>query len=79
METRTIRVADRGYLVLPAKLRRKYNIKKGTRLLLREEADEIILKPIPSFTDRLAGLTKGAFGQTGDEIQKWLDREREER
>ncbi len=50
METRTIRVADRGYV-----------------------------KPIPSFTDRLAGLTKGSFGQTGNEIQKWLDREREER
>jgi hypothetical protein len=27
----------------------------------------------------LAGLPKGSFGQTGDEIQKWLDREREER
>ena len=50
METRTIRVVDRGYV-----------------------------KPIPSFTDRLAGLTKGSFGQTGDEIQKWLDRERKER
>ena len=50
METRTIRVVDRGYV-----------------------------KPIPSFTDRLAGLTKGSFGQTGDEIQEWLDREREER
>ena len=50
METRVIRVADRGYV-----------------------------KPIPSFTDHLAGLTKGSFGQTGDEIQEWLNREREER
>ena len=75
----TIRVADRGYIVLPARIRKRLGIKKGTRLLLREEDDQIILQPIGSFTERLAGLTKGAFGKNAAEIQSYLDEQRQDR
>jgi AbrB family looped-hinge helix DNA binding protein len=35
-----------GQVVIPTKIRRKLNIKKGTRLSVEERSDEIILKPI---------------------------------
>ena len=79
MRQQTIRVADRGYVVIPAKIRRRLKIVKGTRLLLTESDDALILKPVPSFTEGLAGLTGTSFGSTGEHIQAWLDRERGER
>lgn len=78
MRQQTIRVADRGYVVIPARIRRRLKITKGTRLLLTEGDDQLILKPIPSFTAGLAGLTGKSFGATGEEVQAWLDRERGE-
>jgi len=79
MRQQTIRVADRGYLVIPAKIRRRLKITKGTRLLLTESEDSITLKPVLSFTEGLAGLTGTSFGSTGEQVQSWLDRERGER
>jgi AbrB family looped-hinge helix DNA binding protein len=79
MRQQTIRVADRGYVVIPARIRRRLKITKGTRLLLTESDDALILKPVPSFTEGLAGLTGTSFGSTGEQVQAWLDRERGER
>jgi AbrB family looped-hinge helix DNA binding protein len=79
MRQQTIRVADRGYVVIPAKIRRRLGIAKGTRLLLTESDEALILKPVRSFTDGLAGLTGTSFGTTGEQVQAWLDRERGER
>ena len=79
MAQQTIRVADRGYMVIPAKIRRRLKITKGTRLLISESEDSLILKPVPSFTEGLAGLTGKSFGTTGAEIKSWLDRERSEK
>ena len=79
MAQQTIRVADRGYVVIPAKIRRRLKITKGTRLLVSESDDGLILKPVPSFTEGLAGLTGKSFGVTGAQVQSWLDRERGEK
>ena len=72
-------VSSRGYVVLPARLRRKMNIGVGTRMLLSAEEDRIILQPVHSFTDELIGLTAGAFGRTVEEVDEFLDEERKER
>jgi hypothetical protein len=37
--------------------------KPGTRLLLKKEKDKIVLQALPSFTQKLAGLTGGAIGK----------------
>lgn len=79
MRQQMIRVADRGYVVIPAKVRRRLKIVKGTRLLLTESDDQLCLKPVPSFTEGLAGLTGKSFGATAAAVQDWLDRERGER
>ncbi|KKL23079.1 hypothetical protein LCGC14_2428970 [marine sediment metagenome] len=55
-------VSSRGYIVLPAGLRKEMNIKAGTKILLHREENKIILQPVTSFTQRLAGLTDQSFG-----------------
>ncbi len=79
MATETIvRVGQRGTIVVPAEIRRRWGIRKDTRLILREEDDRLVLVPIASLTDTLAGAAKGCFGNTTSEVQEWLDRERED-
>lgn len=39
-------VNDRGRVVIPARLRKKYGIKKGTRISFYERRGEIVIKPI---------------------------------
>ena len=60
-------VTTKGQVVIPSKIRRKHNIKKGTRLYVEERADEIILKPVtPAYFEKLAGIlpTKGRLSKT---------------
>jgi AbrB family looped-hinge helix DNA binding protein len=42
----TAYVTSKGQLVIPSKLRRKYNIKKGTRVNFVEDNGKIILQPV---------------------------------
>ena len=39
-------VTSKGQLVVPARLRRKYGIKKGTKVRFLERDREIILQPV---------------------------------
>lgn len=43
---KTIVANSKGQVVIPAKIRRKLKIKKGTKLYIEEWGDELILKPI---------------------------------
>ena len=45
MESVSVTISNRGYVVLPAKLRREMNLKAGTRVLLTKADDKIILQP----------------------------------
>lgn len=79
METTGVKVSKRGYIVLPASLRKEMDIKPGSRVLLRREKNQIILQPVSSFTDKLSGLTSGSFGKTPKDIDDFLDNERTDR
>lgn len=79
MKSMSIKVSDRGYIILPAKVRKEMSIQGGTRMLLTWEEDKIILQPVVSFTEKLSGLTSGSFGRTGKEIQDYIDKEREDK
>jgi AbrB family looped-hinge helix DNA binding protein len=78
MTSMNVKVSDKGYVVLPAKLRKEMSIKGGTRMLLIREEDKIILQPIHSFTEKLSGISGGSFGKTAKDIQEYIDRERED-
>jgi len=76
MESMNVTVSTRGYIVLPASLRKEMNIKAGTKILLHKEENKIILQPIDSFTQKLAGLTAQSFGTTPAEVKAYIDEER---
>ena len=51
----------KGQIVIPAKLRKKAGLKKGTRVYMEERNGDIILHPAtPEFYDRACGILKGA-------------------
>jgi len=55
------------------------NLKPGIRVILTRENDKIILQPISSFTEKLAGITKQSFGKTPEEVDNYIVDERKDR
>jgi looped-hinge helix DNA binding domain, AbrB family len=52
-------VTSKGQLVIPARLRRKYSIRKGTKVSFIEDEHRLILEPVDSqFINRLRGSLK---------------------
>jgi len=55
-------VTTKGQVVIPAKLRRRFGIKKGTQVFIYEKGGEIVVKPITDeYIESMAGMagTKG--------------------
>ena len=48
-------VTRKGQVTIPVKYRKKYGIKKGTKMIVEETSSGIIFKPIPPLED-LAGV-----------------------
>ncbi len=48
-------------------------------MLVRLDKDTLILKAVPSFTEKLAGLTKQASAKTPEDVDAYIDAEREDR
>ena len=58
-----IRATAKGQIVIPAVLRRKYGIKNGTRIVVIDSGDSIILKPMTEeYLKKLQGSLKGKGG-----------------
>jgi AbrB family looped-hinge helix DNA binding protein len=56
-------VTTKGQIVIPAALRRKYGIKEGTRIIVSDNGNSIILKPITEqYLKKLQGSLKGKGG-----------------
>jgi len=41
-----VTLGEKGQIVIPKRVREDFRLKKGTKLLLKEEEERIILKPI---------------------------------
>ena len=55
----TAYVTSNGRLTIPAELRRKHKIKKGTRVTFIEDNDRIIMQPVTrEFINSLCGMFK---------------------
>jgi AbrB family looped-hinge helix DNA binding protein len=60
MKSETGVVTTKGQLVIPARLRRRFGIKKGTRVTFVEDAGRIIVQPVTrEFIRSLRGSLKG--------------------
>ncbi|MEW6357980.1 MAG: AbrB/MazE/SpoVT family DNA-binding domain-containing protein [Planctomycetota bacterium] len=50
-------VTAKGQVVIPSRIRRRLNIKKGTKLYIEERGNELLLKPItPEYFEKIAGV-----------------------
>ena len=59
MKSEVSTVTTKGQLVIPAKLRRKYAIRKGTQVAFVEENNRLVLQPLtPEFVRSLRGSLK---------------------
>ena len=59
-------VTTKGQIVIPSKIRRRHNIRKGTKLYIEERGDELIIKPVtPEYFSKVAGVleTKGKLSK----------------
>jgi len=76
MKTEVSTVTTKGQLVIPSKLRRKYSIKKGTKVAFVEEENRLILQPLtPEFIRSL----RGYLGKDSKALEILLEERRRER
>lgn len=65
----------KGQIVIPATLRRKYGIKNGTKIIVTDVGDAIVLKPVTEqYLRNLQGSLKGKGG-----LQVLMDERRKDR
>ncbi len=58
-----VRMSASGQIVIPVALRRKYGIKNGTKIIVTDAGDRIILKPMTEqYLKNLQGSLKGKGG-----------------
>jgi len=85
VERTETRATEKGQIVIPAALRKKFGIKKGTRIQVYEKDDHIILDPlspelIRQKIEKLYGSAKGGPSLTKElEAERARDKEKEER
>ena len=68
-------VTVKGQVVIPARLRRKYGIKKGTHVTLYEREGEIIIKPV---TDEYIRTMAGMTGTKGKLLKTLMEEKAKE-
>ena len=68
----------KGQIVIPAPLRRKYGIKNGTKIIVTDIGDAIVLKPVTEqYLINLQGSLKGNGGLKVLVEERRKDKERE--
>jgi AbrB family looped-hinge helix DNA binding protein len=73
-------VTIKGQIVIPAKLRHRLGIKKGTKLYVEERKGEIILRPLnKEYFHKMSGILKGGRLVKALEESRAEDLKREEK
>ena len=73
-ELHTTRLTSKGQLVIPASIRRRYQMEKGTEVRIEEREDGLLLRPITEQSIRsVRGILEGL--DLPDRIEKEVDRE----
>jgi AbrB family looped-hinge helix DNA binding protein len=76
MKSEVSTVTTKGQLVIPSKLRRKYSIKKGTKVAFVEEKNRLILQPL---TAEFIRSLRGCLGKDSKALEYLLEERRRER
>ena len=70
MSEQVVLVTRKGQVTIPASKRKKYGIREGMRVLMRDSGEGIIIKPITPIED-LAGVDAGKINL--EQMRKKLD------
>lgn len=69
--------STRGQVVIPRRLRRKFEIQQGTRAIVYEEGDHIVIKPVTkAYVKSLRGSLKGSGVLKALTYERQKERER---
>ncbi len=69
-------VTTKGQVVVPSKIRQKFNIKKGTKVAFIEQNGKLIIQPLnQNYFDTLAGI----LGTDGDMLKSLVEDKKRER
>ena len=76
----TAYVTSKGQLVIPARLRRRYGIRPGTKVCFIERDHEILFQPVTKeFIRSVCGMLKSASSMTKELLkERAKDKKREE-
>ena len=83
--TYSVTISSKGQFVIPAELRTRLGLKKGTRAVCSEENGRLVIAPIERVLDEIQGFLKplpgepSAFEESLAERQQQRQREREEK
>ena len=74
METSMVTI--KGQIVVPVKIRRKFGIKKGTKVAFIEQNGKLLIQPLDkSYFESLAGI----LGSNGKMMKSLMDDKKKER
>lgn len=72
-------VTTKGQIVIPAQIRQRLGIRKGTRLHVEERDGEVVLRPLNrEYFQKMSGILKGGGLVKALEESRAEDRKREE-
>ena len=74
-------VTTKGQIVIPSKIRKRHNIRRGTKLCILERGDQIVLQPLTGdYFEKMAGIltSKGKLTSAILEERK-MDKEAEDK
>jgi len=70
-----ITTTEKGQVVIPADIRKRHNIEKGTKLAIFEKGDEIIIRPLLKEPVKAA---RGFFKEGKSALQSLINDRKEE-
>ena len=69
-------VTGKGQIVIPVKIRRKFGIKKGTKIAFVEQNGKLLIQPLDKkYFENLAGI----LGTDGDMLKGLMEDKKKER
>jgi AbrB family looped-hinge helix DNA binding protein len=75
--SKLVKLGKKGQFVIPKVLRDAIGIKEGELLLINAENDRLVIIPAGKYASLTRGLLKGIWGETKEEIEAYLKKERD--
>jgi len=75
-DRKVIKVSSNGQMTIPVEFRRRHSIKEGSRLIVEDRGDALLLRPLPRLEDLGGSLSKTT---TAERLLKVLEASQEDK